>query len=197
MGKNVPVITGQEQAKALSKQAAQHDIDNTRADDIQSAKIEDGVFQIKASREAHDRIDQALGSSQSEFQSYCITHLVNIIPDSAKKDEDFTSELRSTIAMLEGIAPADPLEAMLAVQMVATHHMVMMSTRRSLHNTTMEGRQLNGNLATKFSRTFVAQMEALGKHRRKGEQVVRHVTVAEGGQAVIANNVNTGGQNRG
>ena len=71
--------------------------------------------------------------------------------------------------------------------------MALMSTRRTTHAQTIVSRQLNGNLATKFSRTFVAQMEALSKHRRGGKQIVEHVHVNEGGQAVIANTVNTGG----
>jgi hypothetical protein len=51
---------------------------------------------------------------------------------------------------------------------------------------------LNGNLATKFSRTFTAQLEALDRHRRGGKQIVEHVHVNDGGQAVFANNVTTG-----
>ena len=42
--------------------------------------------------------------------------------------------------------------------------------------------------------TFAAQVEALKRYRSKGEQkvVVEHVTVNEGGQAIVGN-VETGG----
>ena len=49
-----------------------------------------------------------------------------------------------------------------------------------------------GNLATKLSRTFTAQLKALADHRRGGEQVVRHIHVYQGGQAVVAETVNVG-----
>ncbi len=41
--------------------------------------------------------------------------------------------------------------------------------------------------STKLTRTFIAQMEALDKHRGKGQQkmTVEHVHVNEGGQAII------------
>jgi hypothetical protein len=54
---------------------------------------------------------------------------------------------------------------------------------------TYEGLQNYGNLATKMLRTFTAQVEALTKMRRGGEQTVRveHVHVYPGGQAIVGN----------
>ena len=58
--------------------------------------------------------------------------------------------------------------------------------------------QMYGNLATKLLRTSQGQMETLARMRRGGEQVVRHVHVDNrGGQAVIAENVHTGGKENG
>jgi hypothetical protein len=51
-----------------------------------------------------------------------------------------------------------------------------------------------GNMATKLTRTFTTQMKALSDWRRGGEQVVRHVHVNEGGQAVVAETINIGGR---
>ena len=44
-----------------------------------------------------------------------------------------------------------------------------------------------GNVASKLLRTYTAQVEALAKLRRKGEQKVRveHVHVHPGGQAIV------------
>jgi hypothetical protein len=51
-----------------------------------------------------------------------------------------------------------------------------------------------GNVASKLLRTYTAQVEALAKLRRKGEQKVRveHVHVHPGGQAIVGA-VGTGG----
>ncbi len=49
-------------------------------------------------------------------------------------------------------------------------------------------------MLNKLARTFAAQLEALKKYRSTGEQSIRvqHVTVNEGGQAIVGN-VRTGG----
>jgi hypothetical protein len=56
-----------------------------------------------------------------------------------------------------------------------------------LSNQTVEGRQMNLGAASKLSRTYAALLEALNRHRGKGQQVVRveHVTVEAGGQAIV------------
>jgi len=47
----------------------------------------------------------------------------------------------------------------------------------------------------KLARTYAAQVEALKRYRSRGDQTVRveHVTVNEGGQAIVGN-VNHGGR---
>ncbi|QIK77978.1 hypothetical protein G7077_02670 [Sphingomonas piscis] len=183
--------------KAVVPAEQAKDIAKVPANEFRKVTAVDGVMTIQGEKEAHDRLCNAMGSDDANFQTMLLNNLLNIIPQSIKDDGDYTFDVRVAVSMLEGIGPTDGLEGMLAAQMVATHHMSMLTMRKAVHSTSAELRQANASLATKFSRTFVAQMEALAKHRRKGEQVVRHVTVAEGGQAVIANNVNTGGQNRG
>jgi hypothetical protein len=89
---------------------------------------------------------------------------------------------------LAGIAPRDPLEGMLAAQMVATHETAMDCFRRAqLAGQTFEGRRQNLEFANKLVRSYATLLEALNKHRGKGQQVVRveHVTVNAGGQAIV------------
>ncbi|MCH9049182.1 MAG: hypothetical protein IH836_09675 [Proteobacteria bacterium] len=52
-------------------------------------------------------------------------------------------------------------------------------------------------LANQFSRTFTAQLDALNKHRGKGQQkvTVEHVHVNQGGKAIVGNINQGGGQN--
>ncbi len=89
---------------------------------------------------------------------------------------------------LAGIAPRDPLEGMLAAQMVATHETAMDCFRRAqLAGQTFEGRRQNLEFANKLARSYATLVETLDKHRGKGQQVVRveHVTVNAGGQAIV------------
>jgi hypothetical protein len=66
-----------------------------------------------------------------------------------------------------------------------------------IRDQTFEGRQENLNQANKLSRTYAALLEALNRHRGKGQQkvTVEHVNVHAGGQAVVGT-VATGGGDR-
>ena len=54
---------------------------------------------------------------------------------------------------------------------------------------TVEGRDLNLKHATRLMSVYERQVAALDKHRGKGQQnlTVKHVHVAEGGQAIVGN----------
>ncbi len=95
---------------------------------------------------------------------------------------------RAVMTALKGIAPRDPLEGMLAAQMVATHESAMDCFRRAqIPGQTFEGRRMNLEFANKLVRSYATLVETLDKHRGKGQQVVRveHVTVNAGGQAIV------------
>jgi uncharacterized protein (DUF305 family) len=73
---------------------------------------------------------------------------------------------------------------MLAVQMVAAHETAMEMLRRAKQ---AESTPEFGSLAVKLLRTYTAQVEALARLRRGGEQrvIIQHVNVNEGGQAIV------------
>lgn len=96
----------------------------------------------------------------------------------------------AAMAALSGLAPTDTLEGMLASQMVATHNAAMECLRRAqLPNQTFEGREVSFKQASKLMALYARQMEALDKHRGRGQQkiTVEHVTVNAGGQAIVGN----------
>jgi hypothetical protein len=95
---------------------------------------------------------------------------------------------KGTRAAVHSPGARDGLEALLAVQMVGVHNLAM----KFLANAALEdqkdyGEEVNVNRANRLLRTFTAQVEALKKHRSKGEQhfTVEHVHVHSGGQAVV------------
>ncbi len=84
----------------------------------------------------------------------------------------------------------------LVAQMIGCHNAAMECFRRAMiSEQTFAGRQQNLNFANKLSRTFALHMEALDKHRGKGQQKVRveHVTVNAGGQAIVGSVQGGGG----
>jgi hypothetical protein len=97
-------------------------------------------------------------------------------------------QLSATVAALDGIGPKDELEAMMAAQLIAAHNAAMECYRRAMiPDQHPEGRRENLNQANKLSRTFATTLEALNRHRGKGQQkmTVEHVHVHSGGQAVV------------
>jgi hypothetical protein len=87
-----------------------------------------------------------------------------------------------------GIAPKDELEGMIAAQLLAAHNAAMECYRRAmLSEQTFEGRRENLSQANKLSRTYALLLDALNRHRGKGQQkvTVEHVHVNAGGQAVV------------
>src|SRR4051812_17575480 len=87
-----------------------------------------------------------------------------------------------------GIGPKDELEGMMAAQLIAAHNAAMECYRRAMiGEQTFEGRRENLAQANKLSRTYATLLEALNRHRGKGQQkvTVEHVHVHSGGQAVV------------
>jgi hypothetical protein len=102
--------------------------------------------------------------------------------------EEHDKQLSATVAALMGIAPNDELQGMMAAQLIAAHNAAMECYRRTMiGEQTFEGRRENLAQANKLSRTYAALLEALNRHRGKGQQkvTVEHVHVHAGGQAVV------------
>jgi hypothetical protein len=115
----------------------------------------------------------------------------------AYSDEETRSRKYSaTVAALIGIAPKDEIEGMIAAQLLAAHHATMECYRRAmLVEQTFEGYRENLNQANKLGRTYAVLLDALNRHRGKGQQkvTVEHVHVHEGGQAIVGNVESRGG----
>lgn len=103
-------------------------------------------------------------------------------------DEGDLAGPNGALALLHELAPQDAAETMLCTQMVGTQMLAMECLKRAnLAEQTFEGRELNMRHGERFLRIFTQQLDALNKHRGKGQQkvTVEHVTVNEGGQAVV------------
>lgn len=92
------------------------------------------------------------------------------------------------LGLVHALEPKDAAESMLCCQMALTHAQIMECQRRAnIDGQTFEGRDVNLRHAERFTRIYTQQLDALNKHRGKGQQkvTVEHVTVNEGGQAVV------------
>jgi hypothetical protein len=138
----------------------------------------------------------AFGTTEGEVASILLNSLINAACDGTPGNPPSEQDVNGVLAAVHGIRANDEIEAMLAVQMVATHFAATRALRRLKGSDTLPQRDSNGNLAVKLLRTFAAQTEALQRYRGKGQQkvTVEHVHVHTGGQAIVGSVSRSGGE---
>ena len=153
------------------------------AQTITTTETNDNTLNIVVKPEKNQTPQEALGKmtgyKNPEANDYLIRQLYAIVG----KDQ-----LPAALALMDGIAPQTPLEGMMAMQLVMLHHMTQTFASR-MNNDGNTYAQNDGivNRRTKLIRASTALMETLIKSRNQGKQViqVQHVTVNEGGQAML------------
>ncbi|HHB77444.1 MAG TPA: hypothetical protein ENK84_13040 [Desulfobulbus sp.] len=80
--------------------------------------------------------------------------------------------LNNTTTLLNAIKPQNELEGMLATQMLSIHDLLMKQVRRCTTEDRADVVNLKINQIMKLSQTFIAQVDALNKHRGKGQQKI-------------------------
>jgi hypothetical protein len=130
-----------------------------------------------------------IGGSQSDhWNDVLINQTINSLWSAHSNEETLSRQCTATAEALMGIGPRDELEGMIAAQLIAAHNATMECYRRAMfREQTFEGRRESLNQASKLSRTSATLIEALNRHRGKGQQkvTVEHVHVHSGGQAVV------------
>lgn len=119
----------------------------------------------------------------------------------ARPIEAQAKELNEFISTVVAQEPRDITEAMLCLQMAGIHFAATGAIASMRNNDSLEVRVEMGTLASKLTRTFTMQVEALKKHRTKGKpQTVlvehKHYNVAPGavspGAQAVFGDVSTG-----
>jgi hypothetical protein len=132
---------------------------------------------------------RAIGGSQSDqWNSVLANQVVQTLWLKHSCPDQLDRQMSAVVAALAGMKPKDELEAMMAAQLIAAHNAVMECYRRAMiSEQSLEARSENLNQANRLSRACASLMEALDKHRGKGQQkvTVEHVHVHAGGQAVV------------
>jgi hypothetical protein len=128
----------------------------------------------------------ALGTGDLDFYHGLLNQLATAGSKGGQVDE---RGLNFMLSVMKGVQPRDQLETMLAAQMAAVHMATMTIAQRLAHVENIPQHDSAERAFNKLSRTFTTQMEALKRYRTGGEQkvTVQHVSVAEGGQAIVGN----------
>lgn len=131
-------------------------------------------------------LKQALGTTSSDFYNGLLRQLANAGSQGNEIDQHGTNFL---LSIVEGGKPKDQFEAMLMAQMAAIHNLAMTFARRLALAESLPERDSAERTLNKLARTFATLMETLKRYRAGSEQTVNvgHVSVSEGGQAIVGN----------
>ena len=134
----------------------------------------------------HLLLMEELGTTEADSLDGLLGQLANAAGQGQKVDEH---GLNFMLSVVKGVEPNDQVEAMLAAQMAAVHMATMTFARRLAHVDNITQQDSAERAFNKLVRTFTTQVEALKRYRTGGEQkvTVEHVTVNEGGQAIVGN----------
>ena len=141
-------------------------------------------------------VSEIFGTADADQASALLSHCLKVLkPDEAGDAGQANDERHFLLSIIRDMAPRDPVERMLAVQMAATHVATIRAGRWLATCDNLPQCEAHYTGFNKLARTFAAQVEALRKHRTGGRQTVtvQHVNVSDGGQAVVGN-VQTGGE---
>lgn len=139
--------------------------------------------------EVFDAIAETTGAYSSNASAMIIDAMTTTYSptDNHKTSEAATNEM---LAMLYELDPQDGVEGLLCNQMIACQKWIAKcgNYASNLENS-FEVRTMYLDKMTKMMGLFTKQVETLGKYRNKGKQTVtvQHVTVNDGGQAIVGN----------
>jgi hypothetical protein len=165
---------------------------------MRAKKVPETV-EIPRPEEQRGRLRSIGGSDNDDFCNILANQVVSSLWREHSDSEGRTRQMSAVLAAMIGMKPRDELEGMLVGQLIAAHNAGMECYRRAMiGEQTLEGRRENLNQANKLSRTYASLVEALDRHRGKGQQHVKveHVHVHQGGQAIVGTITPGGGDAR-
>ncbi len=130
---------------------------------------------------------EAIGTCDPNFTHGLIKYMVAAVEEEEGRVDE--TAINFLLVVVKDIKPTDQLEAMLAAQMAVLHMATMMHSKMFYRPQTLERQNLAVNGLNKCARSFAMLMEALKRYRTGGQQTVtvQHVSVSEGGQAIVGN----------
>lgn len=156
----------------------------SKAKNVPSKNTDDLEEKKKVVDELHRIVGKISGGKTKEFGEMIIQQLDH----ACYSQKEVGDILLNIIANMGGINPQDQIEGMLGVQMLATHHATMKCFARAASLAShSQAYEASLHAAAKLTRCYTLQMEALNRHRGKGQQkmTVEHVHVHSGGQAIV------------
>jgi hypothetical protein len=129
---------------------------------------------------------EAIGADSNDFVAGLLGQLGHVSMRDDKIDE---GQLNYLFSVVRGIHPRDQLEAMLANEIANIHGLTILTAEQLTRCENLQHQESLDRNLNRLTRTFAILMETLKRYRTGGEQkvTVQHVSVSEGGQAIVGN----------
>jgi hypothetical protein len=156
--------------------------------------MKDGVAQIGYKTEADFLVMMELLALHDEvaLNGYLAVLGGYVLNDDGDPDGQTMNRIVNFVASMK---PRDQAETLLLTQMAAIHMATMRFAGNSNRERRVDVKESYQRSVNKLARTYAAQMQTLKQYRSDGKQkiVVKHVTVNEGGQAIVGDVTHGGG----
>jgi hypothetical protein len=149
---------------------------------------------VKTTEEA---VFNATGFKKEGSVENILLTIINTLLKSEDNLEKKNLKGNQILSVMTELNPRNGLEGMLISQMLVTYDRAMYCFRMADNNKSCAEMYFSlQNQGVKLMRLYTQQLEALDKHRRKGNQkmIVEHVHVHKGGQAIVGNVNHKGGR---
>ena len=146
-----------------------------------------GVFKATGSSDLHFGLDVLSRCAQAS----CVG------PNNEDPDK-FERHYNGVVNAMNALKPQDEVEGMLISRLIALHSQGIYYLACAANNSnSSKGMDISINRSTKIFRLYNETLEALTRYRRRGEQRVtvthQHVSVGDGGKAVVTGSMVAGG----
>lgn len=149
-------------------------------------KLRDTVYvQLVRNNDGRSRLFPQLGARDADLLEILISQMANAA--TWTKLVDYQT-IRVVVEFMQSIAPRDATEILLATHATKIH-LALMAAHHRLANAHPDVFDSATRSINSLTRTLLSLQEALRRNRSGGEQrmTVRHVSVSDGGQAIVGN----------
>ena len=139
----------------------------------------------------HALLMKGIGTGDPDFYR----GILHQITDRGFGREVVVEEVNFMLAVIEGLAPRNQFETMLAAQMAAVHVAAMKNAAELLCFESFPQRDNAERAFSRLTRTFAMQLDTFSRLRAGDAQTVTHVSVNDNAQAIVGNITQTSREN--
>jgi len=125
---------------------------------------------------------QKLGNANIDFAN--VDEIIELSSFGREVSED---ELNYVLSAIVGMRPQNPMQTLLAIQMVTNHKLLLENARQAASSTTLLERESALQAHHKLNRNSATLAEVFQRLQSGGQQAVQNVSISDGSQAIVGN----------